>query len=82
MKTVIPFLFAMILWYGNESGCFMGIYPPVHMSFKKAEAFISQREQFHGIGGGTHPVIKPDWEITPFYGVEKKTACGAADIST
>jgi quinol-cytochrome oxidoreductase complex cytochrome b subunit len=80
MRTVIPFLFAMIWWYGNESGCFIKVFPPWSMSFKQAEAFISSIEPPQG--GGTHPVIRPDWEITPFYGVTKETACGAADIST
>jgi hypothetical protein len=79
MRTVIPFLFAMIWWYGNESGCFWMVYPEARMSFKQAEAFISDTEWALP---AHHPVIRPDWEITPFYGVEKQTSCGAADIST
>jgi hypothetical protein len=80
MKTVIPFLFAMVWWY-DSAGCFDGVFPPWRMSFKQAEAFISGME----LAPSTiwsHPVIKPDWEITPFYGVTKETACGAANIST
>ncbi len=75
------FLFAMIWWY-DDAGCFWGIFPPVHMSFKRAEDFIRQFGEDEK-AEGRHPIIKPDWEITPFNGVEwqKRTSC-AADADT
>jgi len=72
--TVTLSLFAMVWWY-TDAGCFLDAWPNVRMSFKQAETFIRKMEEAHQTEG-RHLVIRADWEITPFYGVEKQTSCG------